>query len=75
MSALLYAEFRAGAAELEEIAQEIKRRAVLPAGAESGAEAEYQSLINELYTRYSVTRGKLVLPLVWKKIWRDCNGA
>ena len=68
MSALLYAKFRVGATELREVAQEIKRRAILPAGAEPGAEAEYQSLMNELYTSYSVTRGKLVLPLVWKKI-------
>ena len=68
MSALLYAKFRVDASELKKVAQEIKSRAVLPAGAEPGAEAEYQSLMNELYTSYSVTRGKLVLPLVWKKI-------
>ena len=68
MSALLYARFRVGASELKEVAQEIKRRAVLPANAEPGAEAEYQSLMNELYTSYSVSRGKLVLPLVWKKM-------
>ncbi len=68
MSALLYAKFRVGASELKEIAQEIRKRAVLPAGAEPGAEAEYQSLMNELYTSYSATRGKLVIPLARKKI-------
>ena len=68
MSALLYAKFRVGASELKEVAQEIRKRAVLPAGAEPGAEAEYQSLMNELYTSYSATRGKLVIPLARKKI-------
>ena len=68
MSALLYAKFRVGAAELKEVAQEIRKRAVVPSGAEAGAEAEYQSLMNELYTSYSATRGKLVIPLVTKKI-------
>lgn len=68
MSALLYAKFRVGAAELKQVAQEIRKRAVLPAGAEPGAEAEYQSLMNELYTSYSATRGKLVIPLARKKI-------
>ena len=68
MSALLYAKFRVGASELKDVAQEIRKRAILPAGAEPGAEAEYQSLMNELYTSYSATRGKLVIPLVTKKI-------
>lgn len=68
MSALLYAKFRVGASELKEVAQEIRKRAVLPAGAEPGAESEYQSLMNELYTSYSATRGKLVIPLARKKI-------
>lgn len=68
MSALLYAKFRFGASELKEVAQEIRKRAVLPVGAEPGAEAEYQSLMNELYTSYSATRGKLVIPLARKKI-------
>ena len=68
MSALLYAKFRVGASELKEVAQEIRKRAVLPVGAEPGSEAEYQSLMNELYTSYSATRGKLVIPLVRKKI-------
>ena len=68
MSALLYAKFRVGATELKEVAQEIRKRAVLPVGAEPGAEVEYQGLMNELYTSYSATRGKLVIPLIRKKI-------
>ncbi|KAL8936925.1 MAG: hypothetical protein Q9216_004684, partial [Gyalolechia sp. 2 TL-2023] len=68
MSALLYAKFRVGASELKEIAQEIRKRAVRAPGAEQGAESEYQSLMNELYTSYAATRGKLVIPLIRRKI-------
>lgn len=68
MPALLYAKFRVGASKLKEVAQEIRKRAALPAGAEPGAESEYQSLMNELYTSYSATRGKLVIPIVRKKM-------
>jgi conserved oligomeric Golgi complex subunit 3 len=68
MSALLYAKFRVGASELKEVAKEIRKRAVLPLGAAPGAEAEYQSLMNELYTSYSATRGKLIIPLSRKKM-------
>ncbi|KAF2261009.1 Sec34-domain-containing protein [Lojkania enalia] len=68
MSALLYAKFRVGAPELKRIGLEIQKRAVLPAGAEPRAEAEYQSLLNELYQSYSTTRGRLILPIVTKKI-------
>ncbi|KAL9024043.1 MAG: hypothetical protein Q9196_006802 [Gyalolechia fulgens] len=68
MFALLYAKFRVGASELKEIAQEIRKRAVRAPGAEPGAESEYQSLMNELYTSYAATRGKLVIPLIRKKI-------
>ena len=68
MSALLYAKFRVGAAELKELAQEIRKRTALPPGSEPGAEAEYQSLMNELYTSYSATRGKLVIPMARKRI-------
>ena len=68
ISALLYAKFRVGASELKEVAQEIRKRSVSSAGAEPGAEAEYQSLMNELYTSYSATRGRLVIPLSRKKI-------
>lgn len=68
MSALLYAKFRVGAPELKSIGKEIQKRAVLPAGAAPGSEAEYQSLMNELYQSYSTTRGRLILPIVAKKI-------
>lgn len=67
-SALLYAKFRFGASELKEVAQEIRKRAVVSVHAGPGAEAEYQSLMNELYTSYSATRGRLVIPLARKKI-------
>ncbi|KAF1977075.1 Sec34-domain-containing protein [Bimuria novae-zelandiae CBS 107.79] len=67
-SALLYAKFRVGAPELKKMGLEIQKRAVLPTGAEAGAEAEYQSLMNELYQSYSATRGRLILPMVTKKI-------
>ncbi|MCJ1311020.1 Golgi transport complex subunit 3 [Agyrium rufum] len=68
MSTLLYAKFRLGSSELKVTAQEIKKRALIPLGSEQDAEAEYQSLMNELYTNYSAIRGKLVLPLIWKKL-------
>ncbi|CAN9087493.1 unnamed protein product [Alternaria sp. RS040] len=68
MSALLYAKFRVGAPDLKSIGIEIQKRAVLPAGAAPGGEAEYQSLMNELYQSYSATRGRLILPIVTKKI-------
>lgn len=68
MSALLYAKFRVGAEELKQIAQEIRKRAISPTNSEPGAEAEYQSLMNELYVSYSATRGRLVIPLTRKKI-------
>ncbi|KAL5114386.1 Golgi transport complex subunit 3 [Pleosporales sp. CAS-2024a] len=68
MSALLYAKFRVGAPELKNIGMEIQKRAVLPPGSAPGAEAEYQSLLNELYQSYSTTRGRLILPIVSKKI-------
>ena len=68
MSALLYAKFRVGASDLKEVALEIWKRSVVSAGAEPGAEAEYQSLMNELYTSYAATRGRLVIPLTRKKM-------
>ena len=68
MSALLYAKFRFGASELKKVAQEIRKRAVVLSGADAGSETEYQSLMNDLYVSYSATRGKLVIPLVRKKI-------
>ncbi|KAF2851199.1 Sec34-domain-containing protein [Plenodomus tracheiphilus IPT5] len=68
MSALLYAKFRVGAPELKAIGLEIQKRAILPAGAAPGSEAEYQSLMNELYQSYATTRGRLILPIVTKRI-------
>ncbi|KAH9862324.1 hypothetical protein IAQ61_010527 [Plenodomus lingam] len=68
MSALLYAKFRVGAPELKALGLEIQKRAVLPAGAAPGSEAEYQSLMNELYQSYAATRGRLILPIVTKKM-------
>ena len=68
MSALLYAKFRVGASELKEVAQEIKKRATLQHGSEPGIEAEYQGLMDELYTSYAAARGRLVIPLIRKKI-------
>ena len=67
-SALLYAKFKVGATELKDLAIEIQKRAVLPADAEEGAEPEYQSLMNELYQSYSATRGRLIYPIVSKKV-------
>lgn len=68
MSALLYAKFRVPAVELKQVGLEIAKRAIPPAGAEQGVEAEYQSLMNELYQSYSTTRGRLILPLITKKM-------
>ncbi|KAK2739476.1 Golgi transport complex subunit 3 [Onygenales sp. PD_40] len=68
MSALLYAKFRVGAAELKEIGLEIQKRAVPPLDPEQGAEAEYQSLLNELHSSFSATRGKLVIPVLRKRL-------
>ncbi|PGH35512.1 hypothetical protein GX50_01614 [[Emmonsia] crescens] len=68
MSALLYAKFRVGATDLKEIGLEIQKRAVPPVDPEQGAEAEYQSLVNELHTSFSSTRGKLVIPVLRKRL-------
>ncbi|PGH11319.1 hypothetical protein AJ79_04935 [Helicocarpus griseus UAMH5409] len=68
MSALLYAKFRVGAPELKEIGLEIQKRAVPPLDPDQGAEAEYQSLLNELHTSFSATRGKLVIPVLRKRL-------
>lgn len=68
MSALLYAKFRVGAPDLKRIGQQIHDRAMIPSGGEAGGEPEYQSLLNELYQSYSATRGRLILPLVIKKL-------
>lgn len=68
MSALLYAKFRIGAAEMKQIGLEIQKRAVPPVDPEQGTEAEYQSLMNELHTSFAATRGKLIIPLARKKL-------
>ncbi|QDS71416.1 hypothetical protein FKW77_003306 [Venturia effusa] len=67
-SALLYAKFRVPAPELKQIGFEIQRRAIPPEGAEPGTEAEYQSLMNELYQTYSATRGRILRPIIAKKM-------
>lgn len=68
MSALLYAKFRTGAPELKQVGMEIQKRAVLRTAKEAGRETEYQSLMNELTQSYANIRGKLILPLVIKRI-------
>ncbi|KAL2866962.1 Golgi transport complex subunit COG3 [Aspergillus lucknowensis] len=68
LSALLYAKFRVEAPELKQIGLEIQKRAVPPFDPDQGKEAEYQSLLNELHTNYASTRGKLVIPLVRKRL-------
>lgn len=68
MSALLYAKFRVGAAELKQIGIEIQKRAVPPVDLDQGTEAEYQSLMNELHSSFAATRGKLIIPLVRKRL-------
>ncbi|KGO36938.1 Conserved oligomeric Golgi complex, subunit 3 [Penicillium expansum] len=68
LSALLYAKFRVGAPELKQIGVEIQKRAVPPLNPDQNNEAEYQSLMNELHSNYSATRGKLIIPLARKKL-------
>ncbi len=68
-SALLYAKFRVPAPELKELGLEIQKRAVpTPDDVDAGREPEYMSLLRELYASYSATRGRLMLPLVNKKM-------
>ena len=68
-SALLYAKFRVPAPELKSLGLEIQKRAVpTPDDVDSGREPEYMSLMRELYQSYSATRGRLILPLVSKKM-------
>jgi conserved oligomeric Golgi complex subunit 3 len=68
MSALLYAKFRVGAAEMKELGLEIQKRANPPADAEPGTEGEYQSLMDELHTSFAASRGRLVIPLLRTKL-------
>ena len=68
-SALLYAKFRVPAPELKALGLEIQKRAVpTPEDVDLGREPEYTSLLRELYQSYSATRGRLILPLVSKKM-------
>lgn len=68
-SALLYAKFRVPAPELKALGLEIQKRAVpTPDDVDAGREPEYLSLLRELYQSYSATRGRLILPLVAKKM-------
>lgn len=67
MSALLYAKFRVDAPELKRLGFEIQKRAVSPVG-EPDAPGEYQSLTNELFQSYSAARGRLITPLILKKM-------
>lgn len=68
-SALLYAKFRVPAPELKSLGLEIQKRAVpTPDDVDVGREPEYASLLRELYQSYSATRGRLILPLVSKKM-------
>lgn len=68
MSALLYAKFRVGAAEMKELGVEIQKRANPPADADPEKEGEYQSLMNELHTSFAASRGRLIIPLVRKRL-------
>lgn len=69
MSALLYAKFRVGSSELKDIGQEIQKRVVLPENAAQDAVGEYDSLMNELHYNFSTARGRLVMPLIQKKLY------
>lgn len=70
MSALLYTKFKVPALEMRRLALEIQKRAdPFPDSVQGGTgEAEYQSLMNELYQSYSATRGRLMLPIISKKM-------
>ena len=68
-SALLYAKFRVPAPELKVLGLEIQKRAVpTPDDVDAGREPEYAGLMRELYQSYSATRGRLMLPLVSRKM-------
>ncbi|RMZ89932.1 hypothetical protein DV736_g2838, partial [Chaetothyriales sp. CBS 134916] len=67
-SALLYAKFRVNAADMKDLGLEIQKRAMPSADAAPGEEGEYQSLMNELHTGFAVSRGRLILPLIQKRV-------
>ncbi|KKY15035.1 putative golgi complex component [Phaeomoniella chlamydospora] len=68
MSALLYAKFRVGAQQMKDLGLEVQKRAVPPVDADPEIEGEYQSLMNELHQNFAATRGRLIIPLVRKKL-------
>lgn len=68
MSALLYAKFRVGAAEMKELGLEIQKRANPPAESDAEVEGEYQSLMNELHTSFAASRGRLIIPIVRRRL-------
>ena len=67
-SALLYAKFRVGAADMKELGLEIQKRANPPADAQPGEEGEYQSLMNELHQSFAACRARLLLPLIQRQL-------
>lgn len=68
-SALLYAKFRVPAPEMKALGVEIQKRAVpTPDDVDAEREPEYAGLMRELYQSYSTTRGRLILPLVSRKM-------
>lgn len=68
-SALLFAKFRVPAPELKALGLEIQKRAVpTPEDVDANREPEYSSLLRELFQSFSTTRGRLVLPLVSRKM-------
>lgn len=68
-SALMHAKFRVPAPELKALGLEIQKRAVpTPDDVDAGREPEYASLLRELYQSYSTTRGRLILPMVSRKM-------
>ena len=67
-SALLYAKFRVGAADMKELGLEIQKRANPPADAQPGEEGEYQSLMNELHQSFAACRARLMLPILQQKL-------
>ena len=68
MSALLYAKFRVGAAEMKELGLEIQKRANPSADEDPEKEGEYQSLMNELHVSFAASRGRLIIPLVRQRL-------
>lgn len=67
MSALLYGKFKVVAPDLKRLGQEIQKRGTHPRDV-GGPTAEYQNMMHELYQGYAATRGKLLFPLVRKRI-------